>query len=322
LAGLSSNAVDVTEELVVTVDEATMGYDFEREEFYRGGEVLAYATEDGSKLWSDSVESELSAHVVGDSGAAVGFDGTVVRYGADGEQWRVDLGASPVALAVADGRVYALTETDALVACVDGSERWRIDLEAGEDDERRFGPSVGAGADTVVCSVGGVAVGLAPDGQRRFRQPEANVRELSVVDGSVFAVAGHGLATVDSVTGAWLTEERIGRFAVASDAVYGSFEGELVAYDRSGDKRWSAGSTDRDGGRAVDDTDYMGRVAADADGVFVDSSRGLTALAPGDGSVRWRAQNRILSDGPFLVDDGVLVVEEDDLVCRYRTDTF
>lgn len=318
------NGIEVTEGLLVTVDESTMGYDFDSEEFTRGGAVTAYATEDGSELWSDSLGSELSCHAIGDGGGAVGVDGTVVRYGADGERWRVDLDASLVALAVVDGRAYALTETDTLVACVDGSERWRVALEADADDGRGFGPSVAAGDDVVVCSVGGVVVGLAPDGKRRFHQSEAGVRELSVVDGSVFVVTGHGLATVDSGSGSitWLTEGRIGRFAVTPDTVYGAFDAELVAYDRSGDRRWSTGGGGRSNGRDGDDTDYMGRVAADADGVFVDSSRGLTSLAPDDGSVRWRAQNRILSDGPFLVDDGVLVVEEDDLVCHYRTDTF
>ncbi|WP_436927347.1 outer membrane protein assembly factor BamB family protein [Halosimplex amylolyticum] len=327
-AGFRTEALDVTDGLVVTVADSTTSFDIEREEWVRGGEIAAYSTEDGSALWSDHLESELSCHSVGDGGAAVGFDGTVVRYGADGEQWRIDLGASLLALAVADGRAYAISEGGDLVACADGAELWRVDLgpELGSD-EGGFGPALAASAETVVCWVGGSVVCLDPDGRRRWRQSEINVRLFSIADGEIVASGASGLAAIDGSTGEmrWLGHERVGRFAVTPDAVYGTYDTELTAYDRSGGRKWSTGddpSAGRNDREAVEPDDYMGRVAADNEGVYVDSSRGLTALDPGDGSVRWRVQNRSLSAGPFLVDGGVLVVADGELVCHYAADQF
>lgn len=316
-----TRALDVTDGLVVTVADSTTSFDIDREEWVRGGQITAYATDDGSELWGDHHDAELSCHAVGDGGAAVAFDGTVVRYGADGRWWQFEVDDRLVALAVAGERAYALTESSALAACSDGVERWRTDLETSVDD-RDPEPRLAADTEAVVCSVGGAVHCLDPDGSRRWRQPEIDARRLSVVDGEAFVTAGRGLAALDGDTGAirWIGDRRIREFAVTGDAVYGLSDLELFAYDRSGDLRWSTGSESGDGGGRG--ADYMGRVAADADGVYVDSSLGLTALDPGDGSVRWRVENGSLSAGPFLAESGVLVVADGELVCHYPEDTF
>lgn len=322
-ATFPTRALDVTDGLVVTVADSTTSFDIEREEWIHGGEVTAYSTADGSRVWSDRLDGELSCHTVGDGGAAVGFDGTVVRYAAGGRQWGVDLGASLLALAVADGdRTYALTDTGDLVACAGGAERWRVDLEPelGADDGG-FEPAVAASHETVVCWVGGSTLAFDTGGRRRWSQPDINVRRFSFVDGAVFASGGGGVATFDGATGdlRWITDDG-GGFTVTADAVYSAYDTKLRAYDHSGSLRWSIpDDTGPDRDRAVrDPAQYQGPVAADSEGVYVDSSGGLTALDPGDGSVRWRMQNRMISAGPYLADSGVLVVAENELVCHYR----
>lgn len=319
-----SDAVDVTEDLVVTIADRTMSFDHEREEFVHGGRVIAYGTDDGAERWRDNLAGSLSCHAIGGGGGAVGFDRTVARYGPEGRQWDTVVGGALAALAVADGRVYAVTESGELVACVDGSERWRFDLDSAVgSDMGGFEPAVAASAETVVCWVGGSAIGFDTAGQRRWSQSGINVRGFSFADEELFAAGGNGIATLDSSTGElrWLVDDGIAPFTVTTGAIYCAFDTELRAYDRSGARKWSTGDADGDEAGSVDDTDYQGRVAADAVGVFVDSSRGLTALDPADGSVRWRTQNRMLSEGPFLAESGVLVVEDDDLVCHYRADT-
>lgn len=318
-----SDVVDVTEDRLVTIADRTMSYDHDRDEFVHGGRLIAYGTDDGAERWRDNLAGSLSCHAIGDAGGAVGFDGTVVRYGREGRQWETEVGGSLVALAVADDRAYALTESDELVACADGATRWRVDLGAAlGSDAGGFEPTVAASTERVVCWVGGSALGFDTEGRRRWSQSGINVRRFSFVDGRLFAAGGHGLAALDVPSGElrWLVEDGIGSFSVTTDAIYSAYDAELRAYDRSGGRRWSTGDADGDEAGPVDRTDYQGRVAADADGVFVDSSRGLTALDPTDGSVRWRTRNRTLSNGPFLADSGVLVVEDGDLVCHYRAD--
>ncbi|ELZ20594.1 hypothetical protein C475_20063 [Halosimplex carlsbadense 2-9-1] len=322
-AGFPTSALDVTDGLVVTVADSTMSFDIDREEWTRGGQITAYSTEDGAELWSDHLGGDLSCHAVGDGGAAVGFDGAIVRYGADGRWWQFEAGDPLVALAVAGEWAYGLTETGALVACSDGVERWRIDLDAergGGDD--RFDPILAADTEAVVCWVGGTVHCLDPSGRRRWRQPGIDAHRLSVVDGQIFASSRGSLVALDGSSG---ESRRIGdgsitEFAVTADAVYGVSDLDVVAYHRSGGRRWST-ADDSDSSRnrpASDPTDYQGRVAADSEGVYVDSSRGLTALDPADGSLRWRVGNRSLSAGPFLADSGVLVAADGQLVCHHR----
>ena len=157
--------------LLVAVADSTMDYDLDAEEWHRGGQVVAYATDDGSEAWTARLDGELTCHAVGDGGAAVGFDRAVVRYGADGELWRASLPEPPVALAVADGRIYALTETGALVACGEGEVLWRVDLEPTlGSDEGGFGPTVAADASGVyVDSLGGLSALDPADGAVRWR---------------------------------------------------------------------------------------------------------------------------------------------------------
>jgi len=320
-----ARAVAVTDGLVVTVADSTTSFDIDREEWIRGGQVTAYSTGDGTELWSDQHGAELSCHAVGDGGAAVGFDGTIVRYGADGRWWQFGVGEPLVALAVAGEWAYALTESGALVAASDGVERWWTDLDAelaGGDDGS--GPTLAADTEAIACSVGGAVHCLDPSGRRRWRQPEIDARRLSVVDGEVFASSGRSLAALGGASGERrrIGDEPITAFAVTADAVYGVSGLELLAYDRSGGRRWAT-TDDSASGRnrpASDPTDYQGRVAADSGGVYVDSSRGLTALDPDDGRVRWRVGNRSLSAGPFLADSGVLVAADGQLVCHYRDD--
>jgi len=318
-------ALAVTDGLVVTVADSTTSFDIEREEWVDGGEIAAYSTEDGSELWSDKLDADLSGHAVGDGIAAVGVDGTIVRYDDDGRQWAFEVSEPLVALAVAGEWAYALTESGALVAASNGVERWWVDLDVAATGDDASEPMVAASTQTVVCEVGGSVRGFGPSGQRRWSKSELDARSLSVVDGEVFVSAGHGLAAIDSSTGAvrWIGDERIRTFAVTPDTVYGVADLDLYAYDRSGDRRWSTadGSTGDEADAVADATDYMGRVAADAGAVYVDSSRGLTALDAGDGRVCWRVENRSISGGPFVADSGVLVVVNGELVCHYRDDT-
>jgi len=320
-----SDRVDVTDDLVVTIADRTTSYDHDAAEFVHGGRVIAYGTDDGSERWRDTLAESLTCHAIGDGGAAVGFDGTLVRYGSEGRRWETEVGGSLVAVAVADGRGYAVSDAGELVACADGETRWRVDLDpALGSDAGGFEPAVAASAETVVCWVGGEVLGFDTEGRRRWRQSGINVRRFSFVDGRLFAAGGHGLAALDVSSGElrWLVEDGIGSFSVTTDAIYTAYDAEVRAYDHAGRRDWSTDGTDGGGRGVVDDTDYQGRVAADADGVFVDSSRGLTALDPADGSFRWRTENRLLTDGPYLADSGVLVVADDDLVCHYRADTF
>jgi outer membrane protein assembly factor BamB len=313
------SSIGLADGRLFAVAESVRDFDFETEEWVEGASVSAYGTTDGLEYWSEMISPVATTSVVDTDGVALGLGDEVVRFGSDGEQWRTTVGGTTRALAVAEDAVYALTEAGTLVGLADGSERWRVDLRDVESDEL-FEPAVAAGAETVVCWVGGSVHGFASDGRRRFRQPEIDVLSLSVADGDIFAVAGHGLAALDRSTGEsrWIGDERIQRFAATPDGVYGVFDGDVYAYDRSGGRRWSTNDDSETGrNRAVDDsTDYTGRVVAGVGGVYVDSSRGLTAIDPGDGSVRWRVGNKSISAGPFLVENGVLVAAEGELVCH------
>jgi outer membrane protein assembly factor BamB len=318
-----TRGIDVTDGLVVTVADSTTSFDLDREEWVSGGQITAYSTADGTELWSDHLDADLSCHAVGDGGAAVGFDGTIVRYGADGRWWRFEVAEPLLALGVAGEWVYALTESGALVACSDGVERWWVDLEpelGGAD--AGFDPVVAASTDAVLCSVAGTVHCVDRSGRRRWARSEVDARRFSFVDGEIFASGGTGLAALDGSTGEprWITDDPAGTFAVTTDAAYCAFDAELRAYDRSGDLQWAI-PDDRRSGRnrpGRDPPDYQGRVAADSEGVYVDSSAGLTAVDPADGRVRWRLSNGTLSAGPYLVESGVLVVDDGELVCHYR----
>lgn len=328
LGGLyRSDEVGVTGETLYTVSESVMSYDIDTETWVDGAEVVAYDTGNGRERFTEQFDRPASVAALGAGGAAVALGDeenpsqTVARFGPDGQSWETPVEGGVERLAVAEERVYAVTADGALAACADGSERWRVDLEPElGSDEGGFGPTVAASAETVVCWVGGSTVCFDPDGTRRWSRSTVNARRLSLVDGEVFAHAGHGLATLDSDTGEtrWISGDNVASFAVTADAIYCRISLGVVAFDRSGTRQWTAGEgSDAGRNRGVDDSpDYFDRVAADDRGVFVESDSGLTALATDDGSRRWTVDYDRIDEGPFLVDEGVLVVSGQGATCH------
>ncbi len=328
IGGLSwAEDMGVTGETLYTVRSSGMSYDIDTETWVDGAEVVAYDTAHGRERFTEQFDRPAGAVALGDGGAAVALveadtqSTPVVRFGPDGQMWETTVDGGVEALAVADERVYAVTADGALAVCADGSERWRVDLEPELGSDRGgFGPTVAASAEMVVCWVGGSVVCFDPDGTRRWNRSTVNARRLSIVDGEVFALAGHGLTTLEGDTGEtrWISSDRVASFAVTTDAIYCRISLDVVAFDRSGARQWAT-SDDSGAGRnraERDSTDYLDRVAADDRGVFVESDSGLTALATDDGSHRWTVEYDDIKAGPFLVDDGVLVVSEQGATCH------
>lgn len=325
--GLSrASAAEVTDGLLVAVADSTKFYDAETDEFSRGGRIRAYGADDGAGRWREHLHARLSCHAIGGGGAAVGFKDKVVSLREGGEQWRAYTGTSPVELAVADGHVYVLTEDQSLLACADGSVRWRRELSASTSEHRAV--DVAAGPELVVARLGGAITAFAPGGSSRWtRSNVTNGLEVAVVDGDVFVGPSFRPVVLDADSGEtrWVGERGTGRVAVTDDAVYQTAAGTLVAFDRSGERRWSAGGkapsgrTDRRSG--TDDLEFEGRIAADGEGIFAETDGGVAALDPADGRVRWRVSYDEPIDDLYAQKSGVLVVTEHDFTSHYRETT-
>lgn len=321
-----ASQVGVAGDVLYTIARSDTTFDFESEEWYRGGRVTAYGTTDGEQRWSEHFESHFVAHAVDDGGAAVASEGTVVRLGPDGTEWSATVDEAPAALALADDRVYARTAGRSVVALddgervgsvslagVDGVDRGTDDPGRGADspDGRRRGTIEASGGLVVAADEGGV-VAFDVDGRRRWRRGDVAASRLTVARDSVLAVTGRYLLSLDAVSGE--TRWRTGPAGTApppvatADAVY-YVPGSLVVLDRAGDRRWS-----------TDAIGHVGRdppVAVDGSGVYTAERTSLSAFDH-DGTRRWTVGYDAVEAGPFPVDAGVLAVADGDLVCHVR----
>jgi outer membrane protein assembly factor BamB len=252
--------------------------------------VLALDPVDGTRLWTTTlgedgvrpptVAGERAYVAVGDGAAIV-----AVELGSGEVVWRRRLAGDwlPASVAVADGTVYAGTETGAVTAldAPTGEERWSTPLVQVPEEARRA-HSFGLGAAPAVDIAGGrVVVGdetgvlhavdaesgdrvwsFAPPTRERAR---ARARErdesfdgfawggAAVADGTVYAGCEDGrLYAVDAATGepswrfwAWGAVES--RPAVTDAAVYvGADDAMVYALDRTtGDRHWEAATDGR-----------------------------------------------------------------------------
>jgi len=296
------------------VARSIRGYDFDAEEWYRGAAVATYGTDDGRERWRERLSSPLDAHAVGGDGAGVAFEETVVRFGADGEQWRTTVEGSVLAVGLARDRLYALTDRSALVALADGNDRWSVslDLDVETGDRSRSFSRIAAGEDVVVCSTGAGVTGVDVDGSRRWTRDDVTAARLLVDRGLILVSTGRRLVALDPDSGdtRWSVGEVVGDVGptVTSDAVYARSRESLLALARDGTRRWSHVT-----GRAGQHRP----VAAGESGVYLVDRDGLTALDDA-GELRWTADYDRLSAGPFLAKSGVIVAADGDLVCHRR----
>lgn len=334
----STDRVAATGDTIYAMARSERDYDFDTEQWTDGARVRAVSASGGVERWTQQYDSEGTAFGVGAGAAALGAGGSVVRLDADGEAWRATVAAAPAALAVTDDRVYGLTETGVLFGCGDGALRWQR-----EDPGFRPDSGLGAGPDGVVAVRGGVSGGddtgdgdtgtgddghgtlvcLAPDGTERWTRPDLGGADRVVVRSRTAYVLDDEITAVDTASGGteWASNAdgaggfREPAYRVTERGVFRVDDGALVALDGSGDVRWSFGG---DGGRRDEDTwvAHDAAVAVDVRGVFVETEDGLTALAAGDGKRRWTVSYDRLTAGPFLVESGVVVATQGDLVCH------
>lgn len=326
--------VGVADGVLYGVTESARTFDFESERWVARSSVVAHDAADGSERFEREFDPEVTAHAIGDGGLAVAFaDGALARLTGDGVQWRASVDGEVRALAAAAGRIYAATADGRLVAVAEGSRVWAVDLpvteaesgtgtgtpaESEAERDRRPGPVVAAGANHVLAATGDGVAGFAPDGRRLWTRRDLEVPETAVFTGGrVHVWRDLHLTALDPATGRprWTLRGPVRSVALTGDGGFRVGGGELVAFDGDGERRWSRGT---DGGY---DARYGDNVAADSEAVYATRDGDLVAHDPADGSVRW-AVDATVGHGPYLVDSGVLVVGDGELVCHYRSDQF
>lgn len=328
-----TDRVAVSGETLYTVADARQSYDAGAETWRHGARFIAYDTGGGGERYRDQFDRSARAFGVGEGDVAAGLgepatglndEGAtayaVVRFGPDGRQWEVTVDAPVEQLAVAADRVYAVTDEGTLVACADGEVRWRQGPytlgDAGPD--RAQSALVGAGPAGVVLADGGEPVHVAPDGTERWRRADvsmvqqalgADSERVYVADeATLYALAaGSGETRWQSNPAGDRPEyaREGGRYYRTDGGFYRVRDGTLHALDDTGGVRWTTDGPARET-----------RVAASEADVFVRTGEGLTAFAADDGSHRWTVEYDDLDAGPFLVDDGVLVVSGRTAVCH------
>ncbi|WP_135364326.1 outer membrane protein assembly factor BamB family protein [Halosimplex halophilum] len=305
------------------VTPSSRTYDFEAEEWVTRSSVTGYDTADGSRRLNREFDPDITASALGDGTLAVAFaDGSVASLAAEGVQWRGPVDGQVRAVAGAPGRVYAVTADGRLVATAGGSREWTVDLpgadgETDSDGDRRPATFVAASEDHVLAATGNGAAGFAPDGRRLWRRRDLEPPEgAAFVDGRVHVWWSLDLVALDPSTGdpRWTLPGLVESVAIAGSGGYRVGHGELVAFDADGERRWT-----RDSDTRYEDR-YGGGVAADADGVYATRDGDLVAHDPADGSVRWVVEAEV-EHGPYLVDGGVLVAVDGELVCHHRAST-
>lgn len=315
--------VGIADGVLYGVTGSTRTYDFETGEWVTRSSVVGYDTADGAQLFDTEFEPDVAASALGDRGLAVAFaDRTVAYLTADGEQWRASVDGEVRTVAAADGRVYAATADGRVVAVTDGSRAWANDIgfadgETDTDlDQRRDTGSelfLAAGGAVVAATADGT-VGFTPGGRRLWTRRDLDVPDSAAfADGRVYAWRDLDLLAIHRSTGetAWTLSGLVESVALGGDGGYRVGEGMLVAFDAGGDRRWT-----RDSDSRYDDR-YGGGLAADGDGVYATRDGDLVAHDPADGSVRWAVEATV-EYGPYLVDGGVLVAGDGQLVCHHR----
>ena len=346
-----TESVGVADGVIYGVARSTTTYDLESEDWTDGGQVSAYGTDDGRERLSKTFGTDIAASAAGETGLAVGFGGpdggqSVGRLDADGVRWRTPVRAEPLVVAPATDRTYAVTSDRRLVALADGSRAWSVELpgepdgstggggegssgdgtggasdderasegDAAADDDPLVRASLAADAGVAVAVTESGAAAFDPDGRRRWTRPDIGAWESVVVtDGPVLLPTRRELFALDRTTGEtlWTLLGEVDSVANTDEGGYTVGDGTVVAFDASGETRWTAtagGAGER----------YRGRVAATDDDVFANRRGTLVALDAADGRVRWTAAHDEISAGPFVADGGVLVAADDDLVCHYR----
>lgn len=288
------------------------------------GRITAYAIDTGQQVLEASLSNPVERVTIGDDGVVVAADRTVTAYGLDGKRWDLTLGTPVEGVAVGEGHVFALTGDGELIALAGGNERWRRNLRPETTDSEGVGRLV-AGDRTALVTVGDRVICFSPDGARRWTAADRSLFQVRVEGGLIFARTTSSTVVLDPGSGETRFRAPMGTksIAVTDDSVYCLTSGALLAFDRSGGRRWTrtadalAGSDGRPG---VGTVDYDDRVAADADGVFVTARDRLFSLVPGDASVRWSVSHDSITGGPFVGEEGVIVVDNGDIVCHHRAE--
>nr|WP_220598928.1 PQQ-binding-like beta-propeller repeat protein [Halomicroarcula salinisoli] len=262
-------------------------------------EVLAVSRADGSVKWSKRLGKQWAFFPLVHDGTVYGLSsgqdtGLLQAFStADGtEQFRIE-GEFSTVLAAVDETLVAGFETGSIVALStsDGSERWRV--QTGGDQFST--PAIANGTVYIASyddSTSGGNVDLRAlrlsDGTLRWRevlQSGTEIAGLAVGDGAVYAAMNKKLDFNNSTT---------------------------IAFDvDDGSRRWQ-----------YDGLNMNSPVVTEG-GIYVTETRQgfdtvegyLTALAPEDGSVRWRHETGRNVFGPVIVDDVAV------LVTKPRNDT-
>lgn len=319
-----SDEVDVSGETLYTVADEDQSYDVEEETWRNGGRVIAYDTAGGSERYREQFDKRADVVGAGAGDVAVSLEHSdtglagdgdarhaVARLGPDGKQWEISVDDAVEQLAVADDRVYVVTDAGTLLACADGEVRWRresYDLGVAPPD-RRPSVRVGAGPAGVVLADGGEPVRVAPDGTERWRRTDVSLVQQVLEVGSQRVVVAdettlYALAA-DSGQTRWSSRPTGGRYYRTSGGFYRVLGDAVHALDDTGGTRWTWEGLARETNVAASETD-----------VFVRTGTGLTALSADDGSRRWTVEYDRIDAGPFLVDSGVLVASGQTATCH------
>lgn len=265
---------------VFTVARSVHGFDWDTEEWGDSGYVTAYDAASGLKLWQHQGPPVGESATYRETLYVGTEEGTLLALGADGAtRWRTSVGDFPRTVSAAGGRVYALTDSDDLVAFAadDGKRAWSKALRAGDEATLAATPN-GVVVHHLRDDTGNATVtAIRRNGERRWE------RELSTASG----IAG------------W-------RPAVVDGTLYATTDSDLFALSlRDGTKRWSKRVR------------YLEAAPAGADGTLYYVDRGtLYALDAADGSTRWRFEPRRLGDvtSPPAVGRGTVYVGADEAV--------
>lgn len=258
-------------------------------------EVLAVSRADGSVEWSRELGKEAQSSLV------LVHDGTVYALSSgpdtgllqafsttDGtERFRIEREFSTVLAAVDETLVTGL-QTGSIVAlsATDGTERWRVETGGNQ-------------LSTPVIANGTVYVGRFSDS---ISGGDADLKALRLSDGTLRWRTA--LETGSEIRG----------LAVGNGTLYGvqhlKLEGDeqrLIAYDvDDGTQRWQFEGSGVYPPTVTDESVYVTESI-----LGVSNAKGyLYALAPGDGSVRWRHETGENNSGPVIVDDVAVLVTE------------
>jgi hypothetical protein len=329
---------------VVAVSRSVRRFDFERETWFDGGVVTAYAPTDGERR-AETTTEPIRRDCADESGVYLGTEAALVAVEADGtERWRTALDAPPVAVATDGGRVVVCTDDGRLAAFdAGGTRRWTVSVvggdqataaEADDTETEESTPAVSPNAVLAVSS--GVAVvqlgrsrprviAVDADGTVRWTRRDAGlapVRRIPpvVTDGRLLAASERGLVSVSLEDGAdqWsVPVASPSGLAVAGGRCYLLEPSGLSAVSLDGRERWTFGLPDGgDVGRR-----FSAGPVATAERVFVATARRLFAVAP-DGTERWRARIDARPQD-IAVAPGVVVRTIDrELVAHWRRDQF